>query len=193
MLDDVISIINGCLAGNEDSWGIFVKEFASIAMNVLNSKFSTFEIQEKEDVIQNVFIKFLQAGLKDFRGTSKYEFLSYFATIVRNEAISYSTSKRRKNNTVSLDQEKDGDEAQLPHIEIPEEKLRPDIIVERKEILDLISKVLKDYPLEDQQVFLMKVEGYKDREIAAILRISSGTVASKYSRIKDRVRQALGE
>jgi DNA-directed RNA polymerase specialized sigma24 family protein len=38
----------------------------------------------------------------------------------------------------------------------------------------------------------MKMEGYKDREIADILGISPGTVASKYSRIKEKVKKLLG-
>ena len=49
------------------------------------------------------------------------------------------------------------------------------------EQLRIIQMVLEGSPIETKQVVLMKMEGYKDREIADILGISPGTVASKYS------------
>ena len=45
--------------------------------------------------------------------------------------------------------------------------------------------------MEHQQIFLMKAKGYKDREIAELLGIPGGTVASSYSRIVERLKKAL--
>jgi DNA-directed RNA polymerase specialized sigma24 family protein len=66
-------------------------------------------------------------------------------------------------------------------------------VAESNELFQLINKALSDYPLETKQVFLMKVEGHKDREVADVLGIPMGTVASQYSRTKERLRQLLNE
>ena len=50
---------------------------------------------------------------------------------------------------------------------------------------------LRELPLEQQQIFLMKAKGYKEREIADFLEIPEGTVASSYSRIVDKLKRAL--
>ncbi len=55
----------------------------------------------------------------------------------------------------------------------------------------MIQMVLEGSPIETKQVVLMKMEGYKDREIADIMGISPGTVASKYARIKERIKKVL--
>ena len=65
--------------------------------------------------------------------------------------------------------------------------------VTKREQLRIIETVLEGLPVETKQVVLMKIEGYKDREIADILGISPGTVASKYARIKERAKKLLGQ
>jgi len=39
----------------------------------------------------------------------------------------------------------------------------------------------------------MKLKGQKDEEIAKILHVASGTVASKYSRLKEKIKNVLEE
>lgn len=193
MTDDVFLLIEGCLAGNKASWDSFVKEFGKMAMNILNGQFSGISTSEKDDIIQNAFIKLIRGGLKDFRGRTKYEFFKYFQVIVQNEAKSHLSSQARKNNTISLNQEMEGEEGAVPQIEIPDDKPRQDDIAGNKATAKLVASILKEHALIDRRIFLMKVGGDKDREIADILGISMGTVASKYSRMKERMREALGE
>lgn len=194
MIDDLLKIIDACVSGNEAAaWDLFFNEFAGIAMNILNGKFLSFSVDEKEDVIHNTFLKLLRGGLKNFQGTTAYEFLAYFKRIVVNEAHTHLESGRKWSDMVSLDQERDYHERQLPPLEICDPNPGPEAGAERDELLEIIDSVLSDCPLETKQVFLMKVDGYKDREIADILGISTGTVASKYSRIRERMRQVLGE
>lgn len=192
MSADVLQIINDCLSGKDGAWDAFFKKYASIAMNILNCRFSTFADADKDDVIQNTFSKLVRGGLKNFQGTSKYEFLAYFNKIVTNEARTYLGHTEKWKNTVSIDQEKDCGDDQLPPVQIPDNKPIPDIEMERKELVKLIYAVLKDSPVETKQIFLMKVEGYKDKEVSDILGISMGTVASRYSRIREKLRRVLG-
>ena len=192
MVDDMQSVVRGCLSGNGTAWSAFYTEYAPIAMNILNRRLGDLSLDEKEDIIQNTFSKLLKGGLKNFRGSTMYEFLAYFRRIVLNEALTYLKSGREWKDTVSLDREKESDQPELPQSEAYDVNEEAYAGAKKYEQLHIIHMVLERSPVETKQVVLMKMEGYKDREIADILGISPGTVASKYSRIKERARKLLG-
>ena len=193
MIEDVLLVIEECLAGEERAWNLFFKEFGSMGENILK-KFSALALPDRENIIQNIFIKLVKGGLRNFQGTTKYEFLKYFKTIVINEGISYLKSEGKdKKEDVSLN----GDVSEglslrdlLPNLH---PRSRPDLTMEEKETLDFVEKVMEDFPLIDQQIFLMKIQKYKDEEIKEILGVPPGTVASKYSRMKIKIIEKLRE
>ena len=198
MINDVVLVIRQCLAGNNDAWNLFVKEFSSLAKNIINRAFELTS-GEQDDVIQNIFLKLIRGGLANFNGSSKYEFLKYFKTIVLNETRSHFVLRKGESQTVYLnDQVGHGAEAdELKSITIGDtiqesnRESAPEALMEERELVSQIMNILKDEPLLDKQVFLMKIEGYKDEEIKQILKIPIGTVASKFSRIKARLREGL--
>ena len=93
--------------------------------------------------------------------------------------------------TVSLDDDNADGENDRPMREIPDpdESARPDKRAEAQQIAELIAATLSECTGEDQQVFMLKARGHKDKEISAILKLPLGTVAVKYSRIKDKLRK----
>jgi len=190
MIQDVLLVIKGCLDGEERAWNLFVKEFGSVALNILR-KFSTLTPQDHENVTQNVFVKLFKGGLRNFQGANKYEFLKYFKTIVINEGISYLKSEGRGEEVLSLNG--GGPEGLSLGALLPNQNShsRPDLTAEEKETLDLIKRAMGDFPFMDQQIFLMKVQGYKDEEIKKILRVPLGSVASKYSRMRNKIMEKL--
>ena len=196
MFEDVLLVIEGCLRKEGRAWNIFVKEFSSMAENILR-KFSDIAPYDRENIIQNVFIRLLKSGLSKFQGSTKYEFFKYFKRIVINEAISYLKSGGRDKKDVSLNGEVYGEYSEGSPVKLKDlicnQDPRPDIVAEEKEYLDRIKKVMERFPLLDQQIFLMKINGYKDEEIKKILNIPLGTVASKYSRIRSKIMEELGE
>ena len=192
MFEDVLLVIEGCLREEEWAWNIFVKEFGSMAENILR-KFSDLAPQDRENIIQNVFIKLFKGGLINFKGSTKYEFFKYFKTIVIHEGISYLKSKEKDKENISLNGE-DSEGLSLKDLIPNQDPLsRPDLTAEGKEVLDSIQKVMEGFPLLDQQIFWMKLQGYKDEEIKNILGVPLGTVASKYSRIRTKIIEVLGE
>jgi RNA polymerase sigma factor (sigma-70 family) len=192
MFEDVLLVIEGCLREEERSWNIFVKEFGSMAENILR-KFSDLAPQDRENIIQNVFIKLFKGGLSNFQGSTKYEFFKYFKTIVIHEGISYLKSERKDKENISLNGE-DSEGLSLKNLIPNQDPLsRPDLTAEGKEVLDSIQRVMEGFPLLDQQIFWMKLQGYKDEEIKNILGIPLGTVASKYFRIRTKIIEVLGE
>jgi RNA polymerase sigma factor (sigma-70 family) len=192
MIEDVLLVIEGCLKGEGRAWNLFVKEFGSVADNILK-KFSDIARYDRENIIQNVFIKLLKGGLSNFRGATKYEFLKYFKTIVINEGISYLKSVERDKEDVSLNG-KDSEGISLKDLISDEDPhSRPDLTAEEKEALNSIRKVVEVFPLIDQEIFWMKFRGDKDEEIRKILKVPLGTVASKYSRMIDKLKKELRE
>ena len=197
MIEDVLLVIRGCLQGEERAWNLFAKEFGSLAKNILK-KYSDLTLQDRENIMQNVFEKLLRGGLSNFHGLTKYEFFKYFKTIVINEGISYLKSKGKDKKDVSLNQgvniNGEGSEGSFLIDLIPNRKhLSPYLVAEERETLDIIQKIMKEFPLFDQQIFWMKLQGYKDEEIKKILGIPLGTVASKYSRVRTKIIEVLGE
>ena len=198
MIEDVLLVIRGCLQGEERAWNLFAKEFGSLAKNILK-KYSDLTLQDRENIRQNVFEKLLRGGLGNFHGLTKYEFFKYFKTIVIREGISYLKSEGRDKKDVSLNGEvkvngEEGSEGSFLIDLIPNQKhLSPELVAAERETLDIIQKIMKEFPLLDQQIFWMKFQGYKDEEIKKILGIPLGTVASKYSRIRTKIIEILGE
>ena len=185
MFEDVLLVIEGCLREEEWAWRIFVKEFGSMAENILR-KFSDLAPHDRENIIQNVFIKLLKGGLSNFKGSTKYEFFKYFKTIAIHEGISYLKSEGKDKGNISLNGEDSEGFSLKDFIPSQDPLLRPDLTVEGKETLDIIQKVMEGFPLLDQQIFWMKLQGYKDEAIKKILGRPLGTGASKYSRIKTK-------
>ena len=187
MIEDMLSVIRACLSADGVAWKVFFTEYASTAMNMLNRAVPDLSPQEKEDIIQNTFSKLLKGGLKNFRGSTRYEFLAYLKQIVLNEARTYLRSERDWRGRLSLDQDRDRD--RLESAEETTDVGGPYAGTKRDEQMQIINMVLEGAPLETRQVLLMKMEGYKDREIADILGISLGTVASRYARVKERIKE----
>jgi len=192
MAGDIILTIEQCLKGDKKGWNQFVKELGSVADNILK-KFSDLTLPERENIIQNVFVKLLKGGLENFRGSTRYEFLKYFKTIVINEGISWLQLEEKRKEEISLDEEdsqglslKDLISDQHPHS-------RPDLTIEEKEAFDSIKKVLESFPLIDQQIFWMKLQGNKDEEIKRILKVPLGTIASKHFRVVEKIKKILGK
>ena len=189
MIEDVILIIQRCLAGDEEAWNAFHREYSGIAMAFLRWKFPSI-VDDHDDIIQKAFTNLLSAGLKNFKGTTKYEFLSYFKTIVRNEALRcIDDQKRLKVGSLHNEQSKSEDGPPILEIPDPDVGCRPDRRAEAQEMMSLLAKTLKEYALIDQEVYLLKLRGHMDKEVSAILDIPMGTVAVKYARIKSRLRE----
>ncbi len=189
MADDIVLTIQRCLTGDENAWNELHREYSGIAMAFLRWKFPDV-VNDHDDIIQKVFTRLLSSGLKSFKGTTKYEFLSYFKTIVKNEALRC-IEERKRRKVSSLHNESSGNEVDSPMMDIPDPNIasRPGRKAEAQEMVTLLAKTLKDYALIDQEVYLLKLRGHMDKEISAILDIPMGTVAVKYARIKSRLRE----
>jgi RNA polymerase sigma-70 factor (ECF subfamily) len=176
--------------GKEKAWYGFVGDYGKVVRGCLSGYFQGNE-QKIDDVTQQVFIKLWKSGLKDFRGTNRYQFLSYLKLITINEAKTYLCLTAAQTKEVSFDQNPAFGDNPSPVTEIASETPNPEEQTVAREDVERLAKPLQGLSLEHQQIFLMKAKGYKDREIAELLGIPEGTVASSYSRIVERLKKAL--
>jgi RNA polymerase sigma factor (sigma-70 family) len=188
--DKLLSLIGACLQGKEEAWHSFVSHYGKVVRGCLLGYFRG-NAQKIDEVTQQVFIKLWKAGLRDFRGTNRYQFLSYLKQITINEAKTYFRSTAGQNKEVSLNQDPASSGSDVSVADIASEAPNPEestIVTERIEIL---TNHIHDLSLEQQQIFLMKWKGYKDKEIAQLLAIAEGTVASSYSRTLERLKKSV--
>jgi RNA polymerase sigma factor (sigma-70 family) len=188
--DKLLSLIRACLQGKDEAWHSFVNHYGKVVRGCLLGYFRG-NAQKIDDVTQQVFIKLWKAGLRDFRGTNRFQFLSYLKQITTNEAKTYFRSTARQDKEVSLTPDASSGEDDVSVADVASEAPNPEestIVAERIEIL---TNHIHDLSLEQQQIFLMKLKGFKDWEIAQLLAIPDGTVASSYSRIVEKLKKAL--
>lgn len=188
--EKLLSLIDACLRGKEEAWHTFVNHYGKVVRGCLLGYFRE-STQKIDDVTQQVFIKLWRAGLKDFRGTNRYQFLSYLKQITINEAKTYLRSTAGQNREVSLNQDPTSGSEEISITDIASEAPNPEETTMLKARIEILTNHLHDLSLEHQQIFLMKAKGYKDREIGQLLSIPDGTVASSYSRIIEKLKKAL--
>jgi len=188
--ENLLSLIDACLKGKEEAWHTFVGQYGKVVRGCLSGYFRG-RAENVDEVTQHVFIKVWKAGLRDFRGTNRYQLLSYLKQIAINEAKTYLRSTAGQKKEVSLNQDPASESDFRPMTEIASEAPNPEENTMVRELIEILANHLHDVPLEHQQIFLMKAKGYKDREIGNILGIPDGTVASSYSRIVERLKKAL--
>ncbi len=138
------------------------------------------------DAMQEALIAAFR-GIRGFRGGS---FMAWLTRIVTNACYD-ELRRRRRRPQASLDAlfvVDQGPEVEmtLPPVEGPE------FYAERRELADLLHRAIQSLP-EDQRIVLVlsDIEGYSYEEIAGILQVPLGTVKSRLSRARMRVRDFL--
>ena len=126
-----------------------------------------------EDVMQTVYLKVLGSASRYRRGTNG---AAWIARIARNEAIDL---LRRRSRELSVDERADP---------LPFGVHRVD---DYGLLIDLARRILKRE--EFSVLMLAAAEGYKRREIAAILAMPLPTVTWHYSRAVKKMKEALEE
>ena len=138
------------------------------------------------DATQEAFISAYK-HLDSFRGGS---FKSWLYRIVVNacyDALRY----HRRRAAISLDPSLDEDEYASRFITSAEADC-PDMIVQRRELAKLLQHHIARLPIDQRTVLVLSdVQGLSYQEIAEATRSSLGTVKSRLSRGRARMRQSL--
>jgi RNA polymerase sigma-70 factor, ECF subfamily len=179
-LMDELALIQAAQRGDVASFNSLVLHYQVSAYNLAYRLVG--EQEAAADATQEAFISAYN-HLRQFRGGS---FKSWLLRIVTNAC--YDELRRRKRRpSLSLDDLDGSAELQLiGRVESPESE------AQRSALNRAIQDCLDDLPDEQRVVaVLCDVQGYDYQEIASIAQVSLGTVKSRISRARQRLRDCL--
>ncbi len=129
--------------------------------------------EDAKDIYQEVFIR-VYRGLKGFRMRS--EFATWLHRITVNVCLTHK-SRRTRHVHVPLDGDPDGDESETHPVELATTDGPTDQQSMNAEIRHHVQEALESLSPKQRLVFTLKhYEGYKLREIAAMMKCTEGTV-----------------
>ena len=147
----------------------------------------THNREDAEDVLQDAFLK-AYTNLGQFQGNSK--FYTWLVRIAVNESL-MRLRKRRRDNTVSLDEDVETDESSMPR-DIPDWAPSPEQLYKQSELNDILSKTIQGLPASFRTVFVLRdVEGLSTEETAEMLNLSVPAVKSRLLRARLQLRERL--
>jgi RNA polymerase sigma-70 factor (ECF subfamily) len=135
--------------------------------------------QDAQDVVQEAYLR----AFRSFGGFHGSNGRAWLLTIVRN--ASYTLLK--KNHAVDLTTTFDEEIHVSGH-----ESVSPVTILERSEDAELIREAMDDLPAEFREILALRhLEGLSYKEIADIVQIPPGTVMSRLSRARAKLKECL--
>lgn len=179
---DEVALIRQAKKGDVAAFNRLVLHYQGLVYNVTYRIMG--EPQAAEDITQEAFISAYQA-LNRFRGGN---FKAWLLRIATNSC--YDELRRRKRRPqASLDKITEDNES-FAFLRNPQEG--PEGQQQRMELVQAIEHCLDGLP-DEQRVtaILCDVEGYDYNEIAEITSVSLGTVKSRLSRARARLRDCL--
>ncbi len=179
---DESGLIKDAKNGDINAYNRLVLHYQGMVYNVAYRIMG--EPQSAEDAAQEAFISAYKA-LNRFRGGS---FKSWLMRIATNAC--YDELRRRKRKPQSSLDELTEDNESFSFLQSP--GIGPEGRQQQMEIMKAIEDCLKSLP-DDQRVtaVLGDVEGYNYQEIADITEVSLGTVKSRMSRARSKLRECL--
>jgi RNA polymerase sigma factor (sigma-70 family) len=181
---DELALIASAQKGDLRAFNQLVVLYQSMAYNVAYRVLS--DPDAAADATQDAFFSAFKA-MKKFRGGS---FKAWLLRIVTNACYDQLRVKKRR-PTSSLDDLPV--EAEHSHF-LRDESEAPDELLERRELGHLLHHGISALPLEQRAVLVLSdVQGLSYQEVAEVMDLSLGTVKSRLSRGRARLRDFLLE
>ena len=76
-------------------------------MQLLKNQFPNLAPLDHDDIIQMVFSRLAQSGLRNFHGSNRNTFLAYFGVIVTNEARSFLAAEKMRRSVILPERDTD--------------------------------------------------------------------------------------
>ncbi len=168
--------------GNLAAFNRLVMTYQGLAFNVAARVMG--DADAAADATQDAFIKAFKA-IKQYRGGS---FKSWLMRIVSNTCYDRLRYEQRRPHE-PLEPE-DGESDHAPHLLDPADP--PETQVEQHEMAQMIQHAINQLPPDQRLILVLSdVEGFSYQEIAETTNLALGTVKSRLSRARTRLRDIL--
>ena len=143
------------------------------------------------ELTQDTFVKVLE-NIDSFRGKSS--FYTWLFRVAVNHTLNY-CKRRFKLSPVSLDAENDQFEeskGKLAAVLAAPDELDPTVVAQQKELSQIVVNLIGQLRQEYRVVLVLRdIEQMTYAEIAEVLQIETGTVKSRLSRARVKLRELL--
>lgn len=173
-------------AGDRDAFGEIVRSYQRRVYAVAMRMTRRHEVAD--DITQDTFIR-------AYRNLGRFELgrplRPWLHRIAVNLAINYLSGAARKEQALYSEDDPEGSRARATWDAGPLDA-DPHRLLESRELAEDLERAVATLSPDQQAVFLLKVvEGMRYEEIAATLEISEGTVMSRLSRARARLKALL--
>ena len=145
------------------------------------------DAQLAEDAVQETFLKAYRS-LSGFRGEASEK--TWLLRIASNTCIDFLRKKKRR-NTISMTELDDLD--QPIERQIADYSQDPALLAEKAQDHEAVRAAMAALPAHDRLILSMRaIEDMSYQEIGDALELPPGTVKSRISRAREKIRRALG-
>jgi RNA polymerase sigma-70 factor (ECF subfamily) len=183
-------LVEQAQAGDMDAFRRLVEKYQDRARSIAFS--ISKNAQDAEDIAQDAFVK-VYKNLSLFRGQSS--FYTWFYRIVTNLAIDLSRKRYRKSETSvgeAFELDLAGTNSSEDSSRLVGEIAEPDLVLERKRMLQSISEAVDALSPEHRAVIMLReIDGLSYTEISETLNCSKGTVMSRLHHARKKLQRSL--
>ncbi|MHC4554462.1 MAG: RNA polymerase sigma factor [Planctomycetota bacterium] len=187
-LDDA-TLIRQCQNGNLEAMSCLIVKYQDRIYNAILKICQNHD--DAAELTQDTFVKVLE-NINSFRGKSS--FYTWLFRVAVNHTLNY-CKRRFKLSPVSLDAENDQIEenkGKLAAVLAAPDGLDPAVVAQQKELSQIVVNLIGQLAQEYRVVLVLRdIEQMTYAEIAEVLRIETGTVKSRLSRARAKLRQLL--
>ena len=176
-----LGLVRKTRKGNKNAFGKLVQKYQKRIYYRVREM--VLDHSDTNDIVQDTFVK---AYTKLHQYDERYPFYPWLHRIAINTALNHQTRASRKKETVRLDDEES--------LDIPITNSRSDPLnrVIQDEFTGRIALAMEQLPVDQRTVFVLRTsEGLSYQEISEHLDISMGTVMSRLSRAREKLKDLL--
>lgn len=149
--------------------------------------------EEKEDIFQDICVKLLESGIKNFRGRCKFS--SYVYKIVSNEICSFVQKNNKIKNLTNCDYCEYNNEEEKYNKSSNILNKQKDILQDafiKNDIQDIIKETVKSFTPKMQLIYKWYfVDGETQAEVAKMCKCSQPTIAEYIEKIRRAIKSSL--
>ena len=183
------ALVRKCQGGDLEAMSCLIVKYQDRAYNTIYKICQNYD--DAAELTQDTFVKVLE-NIHSFRGKSS--FYTWLFRVAVNHTLNY-CKRRFKLSPMSLDAENDQFEEskqKLQTVLADPNGVDPVVVAQQKELAQIIVNLIAQLQQEYRVVLVLRdIEQMSYDEIAEVLEIETGTVKSRLSRGRAKLRQLL--